>query len=233
VSTPVSPGGDGPPAGPGGYVVRHGWRGFAGSAAGLLAWSALSVLAWRAHLPSVGSRGILVVAAVEAAFVVACATKLRQALQRRALFAVGPDGIFFATACDEDPVTIPWSQVSAVELFRERVRSGRGGSAYRCVGVRTPGARQIRRAGSGPAAQPLPEPAEAYLLRAGRPDLIPGADGTIRLAYRRMSGWRVSRPGLTEAVHRYAPGVPVLDSPAWPPAVSWGEAHRAYPRREQ
>jgi hypothetical protein len=224
---------DGPAAAAdGGYVVRHGWRGFAGSVAGLLAWTAIGIAGWQSHLPHLGGRAVLVAAAVELAFLVACGTKLGQALQRTAEFAVGPDGVYLGAAGDQDPVTIPWSQVSAVELFRERVRAGRSGSSYRCVGVRTPGTRQVRRAGGGPAAQPLPEPSEAYLLKAGRPDLIPGADGTVRLAYRRMSGWRVSRGGLTEAVHRFAPGVPVLDSPGWPPALSWADAHRAYPRRE-
>jgi hypothetical protein len=221
---------DGPAPGAGDYVVRHGWRGFLGSVLGLLAWTGIGVLGWRAHLAHLGTRAVLVAVAVEAAFLIACGTKLGQALQRRAVFAVGPDGIFFGAAGDQAQVTVPWGQVCAVELFRERVRAGRSGSSYRCVGVRTPGTRQVPRAGGGAAAQPLPERSTAYLLRAGRPDLVPGADGTIRLAYRRMSGWRVSRAALTEAVRRYAPGVPVVDSPGWPPALSWADAHRAYPR---
>jgi hypothetical protein len=221
---------DGP--GAGGYVVRHGWRGFLGSVLGLLAWTGIGVLGWRAHLAHLGTRAVLVAVAVEAAFLIACGRKLGQALQREAVFAVGPDGIFFGAEGDQGPVTIPWSQVCAVELFRERVRAGRGGSSYRCVGVRTPGSRQVPRAGSGAAAQPLPERSVAHLLGAGRPDLVPGADGTIRLAYRRMGGWRVRRASLAEAVRRYAPGVPVVDSPGWPPALSWADAHRAYPRRE-
>jgi hypothetical protein len=218
--------------GAGGYLVRHGWRGFLGSAVGLLAWTGIGVLGWRSHLPDLGTRAVLVAVAVEAAFLVACGTKLRQALERRVVFAVGPDGVFFGTEGDQGQVTVRWDRICAVELFRERVRAGRGGSSYRCVGVRTPGTHQVPRAGSGAAAQPLPEPGTAHLLKAGRPDLIPGADGTIRLMYRRMSGWRVRRAGLTEAVRCYAPGVPVVDSPAWPPALSWADAHRAYPRRE-
>jgi hypothetical protein len=224
---------DGPAASAaGGYVVRHGWRGFAGSVGGLLAWTAIGVAGWKSHLPQLGGRAVLLAAAVEVAFLVACGTKLRQALLRTVEFAVGPDGVFLGAAGGQDAVTIPWSQVSAVELFRERVRTGRSGSSHRCVGVRTPGTRQVRRAGRGPAAQPLPEASEAYLLKAGRPDLIPGADGTVLLAYRRMSGWRVRRAGLAEAVLRFAPGVPVVDGPGWPPALSWADAHRAYPRRE-
>jgi hypothetical protein len=222
------------PGGPGGgeYVVRHGWRGFLGSVAGLLAWTAIGVAGWQAHLAHYGTRAIFVAVAVEAAFLIACGTKLRQALERKAVFAVGPAGVFLGADGDQDEVTVPWGQVCAVELFRERVRGGRSGSTHRCVGVRAPGTRQLPRAGGGAAAQPLPEPSVAYLLQSGRPDLVPGADGTIRLAYRRMIGWRVSRAGLTAAVRRYAPGVPVVDSPGWPPALSWADAHRAFPRRE-
>jgi hypothetical protein len=224
---------DGPaPAGAGDYLVRHGWRGFAGSVAGLLVWTGIGVLGWRAHLGHLGARAGLLAVAVEAAFLINCGTKLRQALERRVVFGVGPDGVFFGTEGDQSQVTVPWGRICAVELFRERVRDGRSGSSHRCVGVRTPGTQQVRQAGSGAAAQPLTEPGTAYLLQAGRPDLIPGADGTIRLVYRRMSGWHVRRAGLAAAVRRYAPGVPVVDSPAWPPALSWGDAHRAYPRRE-
>jgi len=221
---------DGPGAGD--YVVRHGWRGFLGSVVGLLTWTGIGVLGWKAHLAHFGTRAVLVAVAVEAAFLIACGTKLRQARQRKVVFAVGPDGVFFGTEGDQGQVTVPWGRICAVELFRERVRDGRSGSSHRCVGVRTPGTHQVRQAGSGAAAQPLTEPGTADLLKAGRLDLIPGADGTIRLVYRRMSGWRVRRSGLAEAVRRYAPGVPVVDSPAWPPALSWGDAHRAYPRRE-
>jgi hypothetical protein len=218
--------------GAGDYVVRHGWRGFLASVLGLLAWTGIGVLGWTAHLAHFGTRAVLVAVAVEAAFLIACGTKLRLALERKAVFAVGPDGVFFAAEGDQGQVTVPWGRICAVELFRERVRDGRSGASHRCVGVRTPGTQQVRQAGSGAAAQPLTEPGTAHLLQAGRPDLIPGADGTIRLVYRRMSGWRVRRAGLAEAVRRYAPGVPVVDSPAWPPALSWGDAHRAYPRRE-
>jgi hypothetical protein len=218
--------------GAGAYVVRHGWRGFLASVAGLAAWTGIGVLTWRAHLAHLGTRAVLVGVAVEAAFLIACGTKLGQALARKAVFAVGPDGVFLGADGGQGPVTIEWGQVSAVELFRERVHTGRSRSSYRCIGVRTAGTRQVPRPGGGVAAQPLPERSEAYLLRAGRPDLIPGADGTVRLAYRRMSGWRVRRAGLGQAVRQYAPGVPVVDSPAWPPALSWAEAHRAYPRRE-
>jgi hypothetical protein len=225
VSSATSPGG---PAAGGDYVVRHGWRGFAGNLAGLAAWTALIVAGRAGHWPHFGGRGILVLLAVEAAFALACAAQLRQALARQVVFAVRGDGVFLGP--DQDDEAVPWSQICAVELFRERVPRGQSRSSYRCVGLRTPGTSQVPRAGSGTAAQPLPEPSAADLLRSGRPDLIPGADGTIRLAYRRMSGWRVSRARLTAAVREYAPAVPVIDSPDWPPALSWGDAHRAFPR---
>lgn len=38
-----------------------------------------------------------------------------------------------------------------------------------------------------------------------------GSRAGVRLAYRQMSGWRVNRATLTEAVRRYAPDVPVTD----------------------
>jgi hypothetical protein len=84
----------------------------------------------------------------------------------------------------------------------------------------------VPRPGSGRAAQPLPERAAEAILRAGRPDLIPGYDGTIRYAYRRMSGWRVSRARLAQAVQRYAPQVPVIKGPGYPPALTWSDAFR-------
>jgi hypothetical protein len=220
---------DGPAAA--GYAVRHGWRGLLGNALGLLAWTALGLAGWAGHWPHAGGRGVLVVLAVEAAFVVACAAQLRLALGRRVIFAVRDDGIFFGSGAE--PQVVPWSQICAVELFRERVPRGQSRSSYRCVGVRAPGTSQVPQAGSGTAAQPLAEGSAARLLESGRPDLIPGADGTIRLAYRRMTGWRVSRARLARAVRQHAPAVPVIDGPDWPPGLSWGDAHRAYPRSER
>ena len=123
-------------------------------------------------------------------------------------------------------------------------RDLRGGAVYRAhPGQPVPGGvpvrrrpvgrtRQVPRPGNGPAAQPLPGRGAEAIVRAGRPDLIPGYDGTIRYAYRRMSGWRVSRVPLARAVHRYAPQVPVIDGPAYPPALTWsdGRALRRHSR---
>ena len=38
------------------------------------------------------------------------------------------------------------------------------------------------------------------------------------------------RARLAAAVREHAPAVPVMDGPDWPPGLSWGDAHRAYPR---
>jgi len=70
----------------------------------------------------------------------------------------------------------------------------------------------------------MPEEARQYYLQAGRPDLIPGADGTIRFAYRRMSGWRVNPAQLAAAVSRFAPDVPVISGMNYPPPMSTAEA---------
>jgi hypothetical protein len=228
VSSATSPGG---PAAAGDYVVRHGWRGFGGNLAGLAAWTALIVAGRAGHWPHFGGRGVLVLLAVEAAFVLACGRQLRLALTGQVVFAVRADGVFLGP--DAEAPVVPWSQISAVELFRERVPRGQSRSSYRCVGLRTAGTSQVPRPGSGTAAQPLPERSAEYLLRSGRPDLIPGADGTIRLAYRRMTGWRLRRNRLAESVRQHAPAVPVIDSPDWPPALSWADAHRAFPRDDR
>lgn len=50
-------------------------------------------------------------------------------------------------------------------------------SRYRCIGVRSLGTRQTHRPGNGSAASPLGQRAEQYCIDAGRPDVIPGADG--------------------------------------------------------
>ena len=115
------------PAGPAAadYVARPGWRGFLGNALGLLAWTALGLAGWAARWPHAGGRGVLVVLAVEAAFVVACARQLRLALGRQVAFAVRGDGVFFGSGAE--PRVVPWSQICAVELFRERLPRGQSG----------------------------------------------------------------------------------------------------------
>jgi hypothetical protein len=50
-------------------------------------------------------------------------------------------------------------------------------------------------------------------------------DYVVRASW--WGGWRVNRGRLAEAVHRYAPGVPVIDGPDYPPSLSWTEGLRA------
>ena len=90
-----------------------------------------------------------------------------------------------------------------------------------------PGHQADSAAGQRKAAQPWPERSIQYMIDAGRPDLIPGADGSIRYAYRQMTGWRVDRALVVAAVARYAPGLPVVNGPDYPPAVTRAEAFAA------
>jgi hypothetical protein len=145
------------------------------------------------------------------------------AARRKVVFAVDGHGVLFSDGLSQERV--PWSVICAVELFTERTRAAR--TVYRCVGVRCPGTRQIPRPGNGPAAQPLPARGAETIVRAGRPDLIPGYDGTVRYAYRRMTGWRVNRTRLASAVRRYAADVPVIDGPRYPPALTWSDGPRS------
>ena len=92
---------------------------------------------------------------------------------------------------------MPWDLIRAVELFREtEPHLGASSTVFRCIGVRATGTRQVRRPGSGPVAEPQSPSVAQYYIDVGRPDLIDGADGTIRYTYRRMAGWRVGRADL-------------------------------------
>ena len=141
------------------------------------------------------------------------------------LFAVHRGGVYFGS----DPVIddVPWATICAVELYAERGPSGRSSSVHHCIGVRTPGKNPLQRPGNTPGALPLLRVSARYFEDAGRTDLLPGADGTIRWATRRMSGWRVDRVRLSAAVRHYAPAIPVIDGPDWPPALSEQEGIRA------
>ncbi len=79
----------------------------------------------------------------------------------------------------------------------------------------------------------MPVSSVRYLQDARRPDLIPGADGTIRWAYRRMQGWRASRARVVTAVRLHAPQIPVIGSPNWPPELSPVEALSAAKARRR
>ncbi len=147
--------------------------------------------------------------------------------RREVVFAVYAGGVYFGSGRPSETVT--WDVIREVELFREtESHLGSAATVHRCIGVRAAGRQQVRRPGSGPAAAPL-TPATAQFLRdAGRPDLLDGANGTVRWAYRRMSGWRVSRADLAAAVWQFAPDVAVASGPDYPPPVRMSDATEAY-----
>ena len=186
----------------------------------LLGWTALGAAVLLAPNLTYAAPKIVILGVFEVALLAETGHRALLAVQRKVVFAVDGQGVFFGDGPAAERV--PWSVICAVELFSERTQAAR--SRYRCVGVRSLGTRQVPRPRSGPAAQPFPERGARTILRAGRPDLIPGYDGTIRYAYRRMTGWRVNRAQLSRAVHRYAAQVPVIDGPRYPPALSWGDA---------
>jgi hypothetical protein len=202
---------------PDAYVVRTGWRGFAAILLALLGWTALGMaVLFERHLTYVVPKAVIL-GVFEIVFLTETIRRAVLAARRNVVFVVDGQGVWFGDGLTHQRV--PWSMICAVELFSERTQSARSAMVYRCVGVRTPGTRQTSRPGNGPAAQPFPERGVDAILRAGRPDLIPGHDGTIRYAYRRMTGWRVNRMRLTHAVRRYAAQVPVIDGPGYPPAL--------------
>jgi hypothetical protein len=150
--------------------------------------------------------------------------------RREVVFAVHAGGVYFGSG--RPPETVPWDLIRAVELFREmESHLGYSETVFQCIGVRATGTRQVRRPGSGPAATPQTPQAVQYYVDAGRPDLIDGADGTIRYAYRRMAGWRVSRADLAAEVWRFAPDVAVIDGPDYPPTVRMSDATAARRQR--
>jgi len=208
------------------YVVRAGFRGLLMPAALLLTWAAAVAIR------SYSSVGYIALGVVGVAVLAVFAIEVRKVLLREVAFAVSSNGVYFGPAPGEGGPAelVRWAEICAVELFTERRRNPRGELARRCVGVRGLGAVQTRHTG-GPAAAPLPEATERYLRNAGRADLIPGADGTIRRGYRRMDGWTVSRPRLIAAVQRHAPHVPVINGPDWPTTLTWSEASAARKHR--
>ena len=150
--------------------------------------------------------------------------------RREVVFAVHAGGVYFGSG--RPPETVPWDLIRAVELFREtETHLGYSETVFQCIGVRATGTRQVRRPGSGPAAEPQTPDSVQYYVDAGRPDLIDGADGTIRYAYRRMAGWRISRADLAASVWRFAPDVAVIDGPDYPPTVRMSDATAARRQR--
>ena len=204
------------------YVVRYGGRAALRAVACLLGGVAIICFVILVHKSLVAVVIALIIAVV---LLGVAAAGLGKVVGREVAFAVHPGGVYFGSAAVKD--NVPWSQICAVEFFTETYSTSRSQNRYRCVGVRSPGTRQIARPGNGKAAQPWPERSIQYMIDAGRPDLIPGADGSIRYAYRQMTGWRVDRALVVAAVARYAPGLPVVNGPDYPPAVTRAEAFAA------
>jgi len=200
----------------GAYVVRQGVRHLLVLLAALLLCTAFVV----AFLTGTASAWTDAAALVfEAGLLAACGRELTRAIRRDVVFAVHPDGVYFGSG--EVKENVPWGRICAVEFFREIETHYRSSaSIYQCVGVRAPGTRQLPRAGNGPAARPQTKQEAQFYVDAGRPDLVVGADGTVRYAYRRMVGWRVNRAALAAAVRGYAPAVPVIAGHSYPPPVS-------------
>ncbi len=201
------------------YVVRYGRRGVLGTLAGLLACVAVTIWVFASGRPVIAD---VIALLVDAGLLLTLATDLSRAARREIQFAVHQGGVYFGSDRVKDDV--PWSRISAVEFFRETTQGSKARTVYRCVGVRASGTRQLRRPGNGAAAQPVPERSLKYLISAGRPDLIPGYDGTIRYAYRRMRGWRADQARVAEAVARYALAMPVIRGQDWPGRITRADA---------
>ncbi|MCU1368013.1 MAG: hypothetical protein JWN39_3652 [Ilumatobacteraceae bacterium] len=199
--------------------MRFGLRGIVGSAACLIAGVVLGVLVWQRSASTGQHIAVVVVLAALATIVVRDA---RHIASGAVLFAVHRGGIYFGS----DPVVddVPWETIVAVELYDERSPRGRASSVHHCIGVRVAGTNPVQRDGNTPGAEPLRRVSARYFEDAGRADLLPGADGTIRWTTRRMSGWRVDRRKLAEAVQRCSPGTPVITGPDWPQSLTPGEA---------
>ena len=214
-----------PALSPGAYVVRYGGLSLSRGLLGIAATGAIVAFCLVYH-KSVASQvvGFLFAAAV----LIASLTELRKGIAREVVFAVHPGGVYFGSG----PVSeeVPWSKICAVELFTEVVSRHNSASRYRCVGVRTPGTRQTARPGSGPAIWGSTDREIKYYVDASRADLLPGADGTIRYAYRRMSGWRADGNRIAAAVARYAPNVPVIKGQDYPPPAAGRPSQWTGPR---
>jgi hypothetical protein len=150
------------------------------------------------------------------------ALDLGRVIGREVAFAVHQGGVYFGSGTVKD--NVPWNQVCAIEFFTDTMTTTRSQTKSRCIGVRSLGTQQPSRPGNGRAARPLPQQSVQYMIDAGRTDLIPGADGTIRYAYREMSGWRVDQAQIAAAVARYASGVPLVKGPDYPGSITRADA---------
>jgi hypothetical protein len=211
----------GPAFEPGAYVVRYGGRALLRALGCLLGGLAIICFVAFEHKSLISVGIALVIVTVLLGFGIVELTKV---LRRQVVFAIHQGGVYFGSSAEDN---VRWSQICAVEFFTETTTTSRSQNRYRCIGVRSLGNQQLNRPGNGPAARPIPGRSVQYLIDAGRPDLIPGADGTIRYAYRSMTGWRVDQAQVAAAVARNAPGLPVINGQNWPPAISRAEAFAA------
>src|SRR5215467_1559233 len=178
------------PSGPefigGEYVVRYGLLRFLGALIGLLVWTGFVFLvAAYASSPSIPSAVGLAMG--ELGLLAGCGYEIARVAQREVLFAVYADGVYFGSGVLKEDV--PWELICAVEIFREPPRIRGLPSSRDCVGVRVVTDDSRSR-----------EPASHDTFSAGR-----------RSAYRRMTGWRIDRARLADAVNAYAPGLPVIE----------------------
>ncbi len=212
----------GPAFGSDAYVVRYGGRAVLRAIACLLGGVAIIIFVIFAHKSLVAVVIALIIAVV---LLAVAGVDLGKVVGREVAFAVHQGGVYFGSDSVKD--NVPWGRICAIEFFTETYSTSRAQNRYRCVGVRSLGTRQVVRPGNGRAAQPWPERSIQYMIDAGRPDLIPGADGSIRYAYRQMTGWRADRALVVAAAARYAPGLPVVNGPDYPPVVTRAGAFAA------
>ena len=195
------------------YVVRYGLRGFRGALFGLLLWTALaSMIAVRATGPSIPAAIALAIG--EIGLLAACAAEVWRAARREIVFAVSQDGVYFGSGHAKDgqpPESVPWEQISAIELFTEKAPVRGIRSSHRCVGVRAIGEGPRGHHAGAVGRLPQSRAAGSMLeLDRTRQSPEPGRMPGERLTYRRMSGWRVSRRKIVAVVGEYAPWVTVI-----------------------
>ncbi|MEU9789921.1 hypothetical protein AB0E27_04740 [Streptomyces sparsogenes] len=90
---------------------------------------------------------------------------------------------------------VPWQDITAVVLWRQD-----SAASIPWVGV-------ARR----PGAPPLPGARQGRAGRAVVRALVPHLPADVTLASRPVSGWRLDKERLSDAVARFAPGTPVVD----------------------
>lgn len=213
------------------YVVRYGLRGFRGALCGLVLWSGLaSVIVVRSTGPSIPTAVALALG--EVGLLAACAVEIWRAARREIVFAVSQDGVYFGPGMPRDgqlAEAVPWEQISAIELFTEKVPVRGIRSSYRCVGVLV--REDAGPAGSGPGLhgnQAHGSRAGGSVLEADRTGRTgrssEGSVSGVLFAYRRMSGWRVNRGRLSAAVRQYAPSVRIIGEQTIMPPWIRGQA---------